>query len=155
MNAIKIESHKVDDTAALALALSKLVCVGDCLALSGEVGAGKTTFVQHFLKPLLAQDEIVTSPTFTLVQPYETNQSYRLYHADLYRIKHASEFSELGLEDVFEDNVTLIEWPEIAFPLLPEHTLYITIEHMDEHKRQILLQSHSATWQKRLHELVI
>lgn len=152
MSAISIASSSVDDTAALASRLAKLVRAGDCLALSGEVGAGKTTFAQAFLKPLLKADEPVTSPTFTLVQAYETREAWHVYHADLYRLRHASEFTELGLEEAFHHHVTFIEWPEIAFPMLPDDTLFIAIDYVSEHARSISLRSDSPAWQSRLKE---
>lgn len=142
----------IEQTKQLALALAGRVEAGDVIALSGEVGAGKTTFAQSFIGALLKTPETITSPTFTLVQSYDTKYPWRIIHADLYRLKSAGELAELGLEEAFESQVALIEWPEIAAAILPEHTLYIHLEHVAEDRRNITLTSNSHRWEKTLQE---
>lgn len=139
-----------EDTAALARELAQRIQPGDVIALSGEVGAGKTTFAQAFITPLLKTPEPVTSPTFTLVQIYDTMLPWRLLHADLYRLKHAGELAELGIEEMFDTHVSLIEWPEIAAPILPEHALHLTLSHSGQDSREAILYSEHERWQEFL-----
>src|SRR5215475_9342748 len=96
---------------------------GDTVTLSGDLGAGKTTFVRALIR-YLAGDEMVEvpSPTFTLMQTYDLQQ-FPLVHADLYRLSGAAEMSELGFDDLPEDAVVLLEWPDRADGLLPPDRL--------------------------------
>src|SRR3989442_10751869 len=98
--------------ARIAIALR----LGDTVALAGDLGAGKTTLARAILRALGVRDE-VPSPTFTLVQSYDT--SPRIAHFDLYRLKSAREMEELGFEDALTDGAVLVEWPERAPEVLP------------------------------------
>lgn len=102
------------------------------IALSGDLGAGKTTFVQGFAKGLGIKDKII-SPTFVLIR-----QHRQLYHVDLYRIDN---FKELGLEELFSDknNIVLIEWAEKIKNLLPKNTIWIHFKMLSENTREITL----------------
>lgn len=106
-------------TDRLAVRLSDAMRPGDTLLLSGDLGAGKThlarAFIRHALGDPMAE---VPSPTFTLVQTYETDRG-EVWHADLYRLGSADELIELGLEDAMADSRCLIEWPERMAPHLP------------------------------------
>lgn len=111
------ESVRLPDeaaTRALGAALAKRVTIGDVVFLSGELGAGKTTLVRGFLEAL-GSEEPVRSPTFNIVQTFETSPP--VAHVDLYRVNsHVG----LGLEDFLETHVTLIEWPEPSAGLIDE-----------------------------------
>jgi tRNA threonylcarbamoyladenosine biosynthesis protein TsaE len=99
---------------------------GDVVALSGELGAGKTTLVRAILRALGVTEE-VPSPTFTLVQSYET-ETLVLYHFDLYRLGSTAELGELGIEDALDEGAILVEWPENGLPArLLEDALRISI----------------------------
>lgn len=98
-----------------------------CIALHGEVGAGKSTFARAFIQALCGADVTVASPTFTLAQSYITHGNIPLWHYDLYRLEHASELEALGLEESMHHAITLIEWSGIAAHLLPAHMMHITI----------------------------
>lgn len=101
-----------DEAATIAIGrkLSKALRAGDVITLSGPLSAGKTTLVRGLLKALGHQGE-VPSPSFAIVQPYESLK-LPVWHVDLYRIDDPSELAELGLEDIREDGVLIIEWPE-------------------------------------------
>lgn len=102
--------------------------------LYGDLGAGKTTFVRALIRSLSGQDERVISPTFNLVQLYETPKG-KVWHYDLYRVEDASELEELALEEALED-VLIIEWPQIADKYLPEEAISVTIEFTQDMKNR-------------------
>jgi tRNA threonylcarbamoyladenosine biosynthesis protein TsaE len=96
-------------------------------AFYGKMGSGKTTFIKALCEKLQVID-YVTSPTFALVNVYETELSSEIYHFDLYRIKSMDELFDLGYEEYFfSDNYCLIEWPEMIEPLLPPNTVKVSI----------------------------
>lgn len=109
----------------------------------GEIGAGKTTFIQAFCQHFDVEDQ-VTSPTFSLVNEYvyrdpETNQLSNIYHLDLYRLETIEEALNIGIEEYLDnDSYCLIEWPEIIAPLLPEEVVRIKIEIKADSVRKIL-----------------
>lgn len=99
-------------TQALGVALARLLRAGDVIALSGPLGSGKTTLARAILKALGEEGE-VPSPSFALVQPYDT-LSPPVWHADLYRIEQPSELAELGLDEILAEGALIVEWPERA-----------------------------------------
>ncbi len=114
----------------LALALK----AGDCLALSGDLGAGKSTLARAFLRAIADDDDLeVPSPTFTLVQSYDLR--IPVSHFDLYRIGDASELYELGLDEALSNGIALIEWPEMAEDELPDDRIRLRIEHEGDGRR--------------------
>jgi N-acetylmuramate 1-kinase len=113
-------------TRRLAMDIASALEPGDLITLSGDLGAGKTTFARALIRHLLADDTIeVPSPTFTLVQNYELPR-FTLVHGDLYRVASAAELSELGFEDLPDQAVVLVEWPDRAAGSLPVDRLDIT-----------------------------
>ena len=117
---------------------------GDTVALSGDLGAGKTTLARAILAGL-GVDETVPSPTFTLVQSYDT-PGLTVSHYDLYRLKHAREMDELGLEEALETGAALIEWPERAENRLPPDRLNVNL-YSGEDERRAALQG-PARWRE-------
>ena len=117
----------------LALALRP----GDCVALSGDLGAGKSTFARAAIRSIADDPDLeVPSPTFTLVQSYDLR--FPVAHFDLYRVADPDEVAELGLDDALSAGVALIEWPERAGDVLPGDTLHIRIEDQDAGRRAVL-----------------
>ena len=114
-------------TQALGAKLAELARPGDVVALSGDLGAGKTTLARAFVRRLAGADEEVPSPTFTLVQSYDTAAG-TVWHFDLYRLEAPDEALELGLDDAFADGISLIEWPERLGGLLPAARLDVVLE---------------------------
>ncbi|KAA2315466.1 tRNA (adenosine(37)-N6)-threonylcarbamoyltransferase complex ATPase subunit type 1 TsaE [Pseudooceanicola sediminis] len=113
-----------DATCGFAQRLGSGLSTGDVLLLSGGIGAGKTHFARCLIQSLLTLPEDVPSPTFTLVQEYDTRKG-PLWHADLYRLTDPLEAIELGLEDAFEQAICLIEWPDRLGDLAPMAALRI------------------------------
>lgn len=111
-----------EETRKLAESIANQIHIGDVIALYGELGAGKTYFAQAFCKAL-GVNEYVSSPSFVIMNEYEGR--YPVAHLDLYRLGASEEVLELGLEDIIEQRVTLIEWPDIAEELLPQNTIHI------------------------------
>jgi len=121
-----------DDTIEFAKELAPKLKKGDVLALYGELGTGKTFFTQQLCK-FLGVRENVSSPSYVLMNEYIGN--YNIYHLDLYRLDAAEEVLELGLYDLFKDAITIIEWPEIADGMLPENTIHIYFEFIDQNRK--------------------
>ncbi|APE45073.1 tRNA (adenosine(37)-N6)-threonylcarbamoyltransferase complex ATPase subunit type 1 TsaE [Sulfitobacter alexandrii] len=114
-----------EQTARQAALLAQVLRRGDVILLSGDVGAGKTHFARSAIQSLLTLPEDVPSPTFTLVQTYDTGDA-ELWHADLYRLASVQEVEELGLIDAFETAICLVEWPDRLGELAPSSALSLT-----------------------------
>jgi tRNA threonylcarbamoyladenosine biosynthesis protein TsaE len=111
------------------------------LALSGDLGSGKTTFTQGFAKALGVKGRIV-SPTFLIMRKYQiTNKKTfkNFYHADLYRIEKLNELTALGFKEILNDpeNIVLIEWAEKAKRIIPQSAIWVYFDHKEENKRNI------------------
>jgi len=130
----------------LGAALAPNLRAGDVLALTGELGVGKTTFCRGLICALMGEVE-VPSPTYTLVQTYEV-EDYELWHCDLYRLETPSDILELGVVDMEADIVSLIEWPEKMGTYLSPDALRVDITFHDEGRRVSL--SGSSIWAERL-----
>ena len=104
-------------------------------AFYGSMGAGKTTFIRALCRELGVQDT-VTSPTFALVNEYQTAQGEPVYHFDFYRIRRLSEALDMGCDEYFQSgHLCLIEWPELVEPLLPEDAVPVHIEEQPDGSR--------------------
>ncbi len=119
---LQITLRSAEETGALAVRLGAVLHAGDVLLLSGGIGAGKTHFARSLIQSLQDLPEDVPSPTFTLVQEYDTTAG-ALWHADLYRLSDPLEAVELGLEDAFTDAICLIEWPDRLGSLAPPQAI--------------------------------
>lgn len=135
-------THSADETIAFGRTLSDLLAPPKLVLLRGDLGAGKTTLVKGIAAGFeAAQEEDVTSPTFTLVHEYRGPRA-NLYHIDLYRVDTPRELETLGLDDLRSENsVLLIEWGE-KFPRLQrERDAEISLERLSEMERKILIRS--------------
>lgn len=120
------------ETQQLGRTLGQLLQPGDVLVVSGELGAGKTTFIQGIAAGMGVQAQ-VTSPTFTIIHEYQ-GDGCPLYHIDAYRLESAAEINELGLEDYFYgEGVTAVEWAEKIKGWLPPDYLYVKLKKMLTH----------------------
>jgi tRNA threonylcarbamoyl adenosine modification protein YjeE len=153
MSAIERIIEDEGGTKTLAAFLATHCPYPACITLSGDLGAGKTTFTQYFIRQLAPNAGDITSPTFTLAQQYDLPEKKSLWHIDLYRIKHEGELAEIGLEEGLQIAICIIEWPEIAEHLLPQDRLSIEITQLEGDKRKICLYSDAQTWNTLLCKL--
>lgn len=125
------------DLEAFGARLAAVARVGDVIALSGDLGAGKTTLARGLLRGLGLEGE-APSPTFTIVQTYEPPEMrLPVWHCDLYRLEDPEEAIELGLEEAFDSAVVLIEWPERLGAYLPADALRLRLEGAGEPQRRL------------------
>lgn len=164
--ALSIHLPGPSDTDALGYRLAGLVQAGDVIALTGDLGAGKTALTRSLIRALPMPDggdaagEDVPSPTFTLVQTYDRQNAngtpLQVWHFDLYRLGDPDEVDELGWDDALADGLVLIEWPDRLGPRLPAHHFDITMG-FDEAGtgRLAILQCgpEARDWPKRLDTL--
>jgi tRNA threonylcarbamoyladenosine biosynthesis protein TsaE len=137
----------VDETRALGGAVAALVDAGDVVVLVGDLGAGKTAFVQGFAASL-GVTAPVTSPTFTLANRYEGRLVVN--HLDVYRFDRPEEVSDLALPELLDDGVTLVEWGDTIASALPAEHLSVTIRFGDgDDDRSLEIRSHGEAWRCR------
>lgn len=134
----------LDATTALGAAIARGLGPGDAVALWGDLGAGKTTLARAILAALGVEGP-VPSPTFTIVQGYETSGLF-VSHFDLYRLKNAREITELGFDDALDHGAVLVEWPERAPEILPPQTLHVRLA-LDSETRSARLTG-PARWRE-------
>jgi tRNA threonylcarbamoyladenosine biosynthesis protein TsaE len=126
------------DTIQCAKDFAKTLKGNEIIALDGTLGMGKTVFTRAVIQYLTQTDMDVPSPTFTLLQTYDTPIG-TLYHFDFYRLKHPDEAYEIGIEDAFSDGICFIEWPEKIGSLLPKNAINIVFSNTPD-GRQIVIK---------------
>lgn len=119
-------SKNESQTKELAKYIASKIKKGDILALNGELGAGKTTFMQGIANFFNIEDKI-SSPTFTIVNEYSVNNDLNIYHFDVYRITDCDEFEDTIGTEYFENGISIIEWADIIKDILPNYTIHIDI----------------------------
>ena len=135
---VSFVSNNKETTRLFGEELSKLLSVGDCVLLEGDLGAGKTTLVGGVAKGLGIEGDVI-SPTFNIMKCYFGGK-LPLYHIDAYRLEDQN--IELGLEEYIEgDGVCFIEWPVFIEPLLPDVRLEIRLSHLGEDSRKIVVSA--------------
>jgi tRNA threonylcarbamoyladenosine biosynthesis protein TsaE len=145
-------SNSEAETDRLAAALAMRLRPGDVICLNGSLGAGKTRFVQGVAKALGAMEAFVNSPTFILVQEYDTHPP--IFHMDAYRLKDSDEFFELGGEELLESGgVAFIEWAERIADVLPRRGLTIQLSAAGETSREFRVVAEGRRGEELLAEL--
>lgn len=149
--ALQVTTNSPDDTRIVGAALAPLLLPGDIISLSGDLGAGKTTFVQG-LATALGVDRRVTSPTFTIVHEYSGR--YPIVHLDVYRLDSFQEVLDLGFEEFLDPAaIVLLEWGDAIEPLLPRAHLKIEIVRGSpeaEDERILLFRPRGDEWVRKL-----
>jgi tRNA threonylcarbamoyladenosine biosynthesis protein TsaE len=143
---LRLPSRTEDETRTLAARLASVTEPGDVIALVGELGAGKTRFVQGLAAGLgVPPDTPITSPTFTLLAIYRRGR-LPLYHLDLYRLAGEADLARLGAEEyLWGDGVSAVEWAERAPAMMPEHALWVHLEFAAP-GRELVFRSASDRW---------
>jgi tRNA threonylcarbamoyladenosine biosynthesis protein TsaE len=145
----KYTLNSLTETEVLGQKIARLLCSQDVILLKGTLGAGKTTLARCIITSLNPNIAHVPSPTFTLVQTYDTSRG-SLWHFDLYRIHNAEEVFELGIEEAFDSGISLIEWPERLGRLrLPSSFLEITLDIIQESDVREARLTLSESWDQR------
>ncbi|WP_449028691.1 tRNA (adenosine(37)-N6)-threonylcarbamoyltransferase complex ATPase subunit type 1 TsaE [Prevotella jejuni] len=110
---------------------------GKVFAFYGKMGAGKTTFIKALCE-VLGVEDVITSPTFAIINEYTDGKGDPIYHFDFYRIKKLEEVYDMGYEDYFySGNLCLLEWPELIEDILPENVIKVTIEEQPDGTRKL------------------
>ena len=148
-NSRTVQFDSPEQTAIYAAKLAKNLAPEDIILLSGDVGAGKSYFCRALIQSVLQYEEDIPSPTFTLVQQYDTEIG-ELWHADLYRLNDPTEVIELGLLDAIEGAIILIEWPDQITDFLPNSALNININTSDHETRVFHLSWADNKWDEKL-----
>lgn len=144
-----------EDAVDFARRLAALPQLADtCIELRGELGAGKTSLARHLLRALGVTGPI-KSPTYALLEPYETPTGLRVSHFDFYRFEDPREWEDAGFREVFAaPGLKLVEWPEQAAGLLPAPDLALHIAVLADERRSVRMQAHTATGRQLLQGLV-
>ncbi len=150
-NAFDFFSHSPEQTRRLGMRLGAHLQPGDVVCLQGELGAGKTTFVQGVAAGWGSLDA-VSSPTFVLVNMYRRSDGGQLFHFDTYRVESLGEAEELDLDAMLVSGPLIIEWPERMAGLLPAESLWIKLEYVDDERRELTFFPTGKRYVDLLHE---
>ena len=153
---LELVAPTAEDTRSVGAALARSLRPGDGVALTGELGAGKTTLVQGVARAMGYQGT-VASPTFTLVRPYRTERG-TLVHVDVYRLDRVQDVIDLGLQELLEeDGILLVEWGDAVEGLLPPEHLVVDLTSDADETRRIVVRgvgdSWSARWERLEHDV--
>lgn len=132
-------SHSVEQTEQLAAELAGTLCGNECIALFGDLGAGKTQFVRGLVRALGGDARAVSSPTFALLNVYGSGR-LAVYHLDAYRVGGSDDFEAIGFSELLEQSgVVAVEWPERIRQILPDRRIDVTILAEGAKRRRITI----------------
>jgi len=133
--------NTIDSLKDVAVELLSLLKENQVIALEGQMGAGKTTLVQQVLKSM-GIDELEGSPTYSLINQYESPFFGSVYHLDLYRLNNLEEVFDIGIEELlYQKCICLIEWPEKMMELLPDNTIWVYLRVEEDLSRTITIKN--------------
>jgi tRNA threonylcarbamoyladenosine biosynthesis protein TsaE len=143
MQNLTIHVSNVDELAAAAHQFVEAMGDETVFAFYGEMGAGKTTFINALCRELGVVDDVTNSPSFSIINEYRSDTTAELiYHFDLYRLENLDEAIDIGVEDYFDSGaLCLLEWPERIEPMLPDDTVNVTIKVNDDNTRDIIVSA--------------
>jgi tRNA threonylcarbamoyladenosine biosynthesis protein TsaE len=153
--ALAVTTSSPEETRILGASLAPLLVPGDVLSLNGDLGAGKTVFVQG-LASALGVEARVTSPTFTLIHEYDGR--YPIRHLDVYRLDHFQEVLDLGFEELLDPaSILVVEWGEAVAPLLPRRFLEVELRRApdldEETRRDVRFKARGPGWDTKLESM--
>jgi tRNA threonylcarbamoyladenosine biosynthesis protein TsaE len=130
-------STSVEQTEAIAADLASTLRGGECIAVHGDLGAGKTQFVRGLVRGLGGNPRAVSSPTFVLLNIYDSAR-LKVFHLDAYRVRGADDLEAIGFSELLEQRgVVVVEWAQRVITLLPEEVIHVRIATLDETHREI------------------
>ena len=151
-----LDSHTVDffsrspeQTRRIGMRVGGALQTGDVICLQGDLGAGKTTFVQGLAQGWGSVDS-VSSPTFILVNVYRRADQSQLFHMDAYRLDSTPEAAELDLDSMLAEGALVIEWPERMAGLIPTERLWVKFEHVDDEEREMKFKASGKRYDELL-----
>jgi len=151
-NNLEFFSRSPEQTRRIGMRLGSLLCPGDLLCLSGDLGSGKTTFVQGLAQGWGSLDQ-VTSPTFVLVNVYRRPTLENFYHLDAYRLENSAEAEDLDLDMMLENGPLIVEWSDRIKKALPSDCLSIQFRWIAEEHRNMILSSMGERYESMVIEL--
>ncbi|MCF6277719.1 MAG: tRNA (adenosine(37)-N6)-threonylcarbamoyltransferase complex ATPase subunit type 1 TsaE [Anaerolineales bacterium] len=151
-NTLDFISRSPEQTRRMGMRLGGLLNPGDVVCLQGDLGAGKTTFVQGLAQGWGSLDA-VSSPTFILVNMYRRPDDSQLFHLDTYRLESAPEAAELGLDDMLAAGPLVIEWPERIESVRPAERLWLHLAYIGEEQRSIQFSAQGERYTMIITEL--
>ena len=142
-------SRSPEQTRRIGMRVGGALQTGDVICLQGDLGAGKTTFVQGLAHGWGSLDS-VSSPTFILVNVYRRADQSQLFHMDAYRLDSRPEAEQLDLESMLADGALIIEWPERMAELIPAERLWVELEHVDDEEREMKFKASGKRYDQLL-----
>jgi len=139
-HSLEFFSKSPEQTRRIGMRLGSALKKGDVLCLQGELGAGKTTFVQGIAQGWGSLDS-VSSPTFIIVNVYRRTDGAQLFHLDTYRLESQPEAEELDIDSMLSEGVLIVEWPERLGNLIPEERLWVKLDHILDEQRLMLFNA--------------
>ena len=137
------ESGSVEQTESVAADLARTLRGGECVALHGDLGAGKTQFVRGLVRGLGGNPRAVSSPTFVLLNVYDAGR-LTVYHLDAYRVSGAEDFEAIGFTELLDQGgVVVVEWAQRVTDLLPPGRIDVTLEPVGEQRRRLRIAPHA------------
>ena len=140
-NSLDVISRSPEQTRRIGMRLGAMLQAGDVVCLSGDLGAGKTTFIQGLSSGWGSLDA-VSSPTFVLVNVYRRLDGQQLFHLDAYRLGGPADAYDLDLDGMLESGVVVVEWAERILQALPGDYLHLRLTYIEEYQRDLLLSAH-------------
>ena len=151
-----LDSHTMDffsrspeQTRRIGMRLGGVLQPGDLICLQGDLGAGKTTFVQGIAQGWGSLDA-VSSPTFILVNMYRHADGSQLFHMDAYRLDSTPEAEELDLDSMLAESALIVEWPERMAGLIPHERLWVNLEHVADEEREMKFNARGKRYDELL-----
>ncbi len=144
-NSLDVISRSPEQTRRIGMRLGAMLKSGDVVHLSGDLGAGKTTFIQGLNAGWGSLDQ-VTSPTFVLVNVYRRYDGQQLFHLDAYRLSGAAEAEDLDLDAMLESGVVVVEWAERIQSALPPEHLLVRLRYIEEYQRDLMVAARGSRY---------
>ena len=148
-HSLEFFSKSPEQTRRIGMRLGSALKKGDVLCLQGELGAGKTTFVQGIAQGWGSLDS-VSSPTFIIVNVYRRTDGAQLFHLDTYRLESQPEAEELDIDSMLSEGVLIVEWPERLGNLIPEERLWVKLDHILDEQRLMLFNANGERYDSLL-----